>query len=71
MKQKFYNIAKKTGHIITNYITYRSDMGCQCYEISVDLNNCRYNKFYDGYFVEEELAKEKILRRFKSWLNDL
>lgn len=60
MKNKIHNLIKKLGLSILSYKTYRSDMGCQVYEVYV--TNGVQNKLYnDSYFVGQKGGKDYIL----------
>lgn len=66
MKRKFNNIAKRLLVEIYLYKTYRSDMGCQVYNIQVALSNGDMFSFSDSYFIGSgQSEKDKILVMFK------
>lgn len=66
MKKKFYKIAKDLGLEISSYKTYRSDMGCQVYEVVVQYPNEEQLSFEDSYWVGSgEQAKNDLLAMFK------
>lgn len=63
MKRKIFAFAKSVGATITRYHSYRSDMGCQCYEISFTYKGKTVHHD-DGYFVGEEGGAEKVFKFF-------
>jgi len=66
MKKEFLKICKDLGQTIKSYKTYRSDFGCQVYEII--LGN---HVFHDSYIIGERNGKERLLERFKDELSSL
>lgn len=70
MKKKFEKILKEIGLglSILNYHTYRSDMGCQVFDILVGIEGKTHLSFSDSYFVGENKAEnhDKILKEFTS-----
>jgi hypothetical protein len=69
MKRKFIKIANYLGVSIDLYKTYRSDMGCQVYEIIVSKNGVK-SSFDDGYYPPESGAQDKILSAFSKQISE-
>jgi len=52
MKRKALALIKKLGLKLLKWRSYRSDMGCQCYEIEIE-HKGKFESFYDSYFPGE------------------
>lgn len=69
MKRKFLTIIKKYGYSLLEYRTYRSDMGCQVYDISVQMPGGKILLFSDSYFFGgNPNDKQKVVNQFESEL---
>ena len=68
MKKKLYKIAKNKNASILDYKTYRSDMGCQVYNITVLFKDGEERLFDDSYVVGELNAKEDFPEIFETFL---
>jgi hypothetical protein len=66
MKQLFLNAAKKAGCTVSNYASYRSDMGCQVFEMQVTAPNGNSRLHADSYFVGNPSDKPKLIDYFKN-----
>lgn len=67
MKRKILSMAKDFGCEITNYKSYKSDMGSQCFEFTVNYggqHNFDYGYYYGG-------GKNKVIETFSAFLVDL
>ncbi len=69
MKKKIYKIAAKFGKIIRKYNTYKSDMGCQCYEVEVNIGYGKVLVFNDSYFIGSG-ESHKVLTQFEYELSN-
>lgn len=65
MKKKFLQIAKLNGLEITDYKSYRSDMGCQVFDMVVKFPNGKLKTHTDSYWVGEDGSKEKVISYFQ------
>lgn len=61
MKRKIYQLVKKYGVIVDHYNSYRSDMGCQVFEINFKINNRRNLYFNDAYWIGDSNKGHKYL----------
>ena len=68
MKTELIKIASNNNVSIRGYKTYRSDMGCQVYNILVLFEDGEVLWFNDSYVVGELNAKDWILKSFESFL---
>lgn len=61
-------MAKKAGVSISDYKSYKSDMGCQCFEFKVNdcgqIHNFDYGYYYGG-------GENKLLATFSNFLGDI
>lgn len=60
MKRILLKIAKRYGVKITEFKSYRSDMGCQVYDVRIN-----GQPFTDSYFVGEAGSREKVITYFE------
>ncbi|SMC46021.1 hypothetical protein [Pedobacter africanus] len=66
MKQRFYKAAKEIGADIISYKTYRSDMGCQVYDIVTKDMDGGVHDFADSLWVGgPEKDKADLIEAFK------
>lgn len=65
MKRKFLQIAKLNGLEIIDFKSYRSDMGCQVFDMSIKFPNCKPIRHVDSYWVGEDGSKEKVISYFQ------
>ena len=70
MKRKFYALAKQFGLKIEKYQSFRSDMGCQVFDITAISPNGSMINFKDSYFIGENKGSI-ILDMFKNEAIDL
>jgi len=68
MKRKINKIIKSQGAVLKSYKTYRSNMGCQIYEIKAVKNNKVFN-LDDGYYIGDPNGKENMLQTIFNNLN--
>ena len=66
MKKLFIKIAKDSGCDILAYKSYRSDMGCQVFDIVVRTSNGIARQHSDSYFIGEDGGKQKVIDYFKN-----
>lgn len=62
MKKRIFVLAKKLGIEITGFKTYRSDFGCQVYEIHFSDRG----EFSDSYFIGDPLGRKYIIEMVKA-----
>ena len=65
MKKLFIKISKDSGCDILAYKSYRSDMGCQVFDMVVRTSNGIVMQHSDSYFVGEAGGKQKVIGYFK------
>lgn len=68
MKRKILSIAKKFGCDVFDYKSYKSDMGCQCFDLYIVYNSERYNFDY-GYYYGGEV--NNLINEFNKFLSDI
>lgn len=71
MKKQFIKIANAANCTISKFASYRSDMGCQVYEIILLSPTGIKSTYDDAYFVGEEAGKRKVLEYFKKHIQNL
>jgi len=67
MKNNIEKLIKSLGLNLITYKTYRSDKGCQVYEVYVS-NGLVNHLFSDSYFVGSGIGGEYILESLKNEL---
>lgn len=65
MKRKFFTIAKNNNCEITEYNSYRSDMGCQVFSMLITFPDGIKKVYNDSYFVGSG-DKDKVIDYFKN-----
>lgn len=68
MKRKILSMAKKFGTEISEYKSFKSDMGCQCFSLYV-VYNCERHYFDYGYFIGSK--ENNLLEWFSDFLSKL
>jgi hypothetical protein len=68
MKRKFFNCAKRHSVVIEDYLSFRSDMGCQAFDLNVIMPNGNKTSFQNEYFVGEKDGGIRMLNLFESFL---
>lgn len=64
MKREIYKIAKTHNVDLSDYKSYRSDMGCQVLDVVINYNG-EVENHSDSYFVGENGGKQKVLDYFE------
>ena len=70
MKKKFIYIAKRFNCEISEFISYRSDMGCQIFEMIIQFPDGSKTFHDDSYFVGSNEEKEKVLNYFEQFCSE-
>jgi hypothetical protein len=65
MKKKIIDILNNLNLTILRYKTYRSDMGCQVYEVYAT-NGVENHLFNDSYFVGAAKGQQYILTQLRA-----
>jgi len=61
-------MAKRANVSVHDYKSYKSDMGCQCFEFYIIDGGQRYNFDYGYYYGGGE---NKLLQEFSNFLGDI
>jgi len=71
MKRKILSLIKKSNLTLVAYRSYRSDMGCQVFDIWVAYDNGLNIKIFDdSYFVGQLNGREYILKSFTDFIKE-
>ena len=69
MRKFLKKVADKYGFKITEFLSYRSDMGTQCIKVSANGPNQQVVSFYDGYWIGSDDSRQFLIKEFEKALN--
>lgn len=65
MKKILNKICKRYNCKILSFVSERSDMGCQCYEIDIECLTTGITTFNDSYWIGEPASKQFMINEFE------